>query len=343
MNRHKYYNTIKKSKLSIYDLIDKTNVNFWIPTKELEKILNRNLKNHNLGGYPLRTRSKVVKQEICRILGYPIPDSFQKTQPRFPGQDFDTYIQKSNNLQIWNEEVSMERRYVIIKLDEDDFVVKVKVITGKELAKYDTTGTLTQKYQAKINSLDTACNLLSDKDTENLKELINDKFISLTNLIPTDNPNKDSLISIKVIFEKLKTLIGKKFVSLRADQERNRGYEIHKIVCDALGYISIKDDGSFPDIKNQLIEVKFQTSPTIDLGLIRPDSNENLRIPKIDDIQIKHSDIRYLIIYGTIDEKFTFIKQINLVTGEEFFKHFPLFGGKILNKKLQLRLPDSLF
>ena len=48
--------------------------------------------------YPLRTRSEVLKSRICEILGYPVPTSFKKSKPRFPGQDFDTYIQKSNNL-----------------------------------------------------------------------------------------------------------------------------------------------------------------------------------------------------------------------------------------------------
>jgi hypothetical protein len=70
----------------------------------LEGVLHDGLLGLDLN-YPLRTRSKVLKAKICEILGYPVPKSFKKTQPRFPGQDFDTYIQKSNNLQIWNEEI----------------------------------------------------------------------------------------------------------------------------------------------------------------------------------------------------------------------------------------------
>lgn len=63
---------------------------------------------------------------------------------------FDTYAQKSNNLQVWNEELSPSRRYVILRVDELDKIARVKVVNGEELAQLDTTGTLTQKYQARL-------------------------------------------------------------------------------------------------------------------------------------------------------------------------------------------------
>ena len=86
---------------------------------------------------------------VFLMLGYPVPKTFKKVQPRFPGQNFDTYVQKSNNLQIWNEEVSASRRYVIIRVNDMDIVTKVRVVTGDVIAAFDTTGTLTHKYQAK--------------------------------------------------------------------------------------------------------------------------------------------------------------------------------------------------
>ncbi len=61
---------------------------------------------------------------------YPVPFSFARVQPRFPGQLFDTYTQKSNNLQIWNEEIVPSRRYVIVRVADDGKIVKVKVVTG---------------------------------------------------------------------------------------------------------------------------------------------------------------------------------------------------------------------
>jgi hypothetical protein len=99
-----YPSLIAEARLTIYDQVRENNQLF-MPTAELERVLRRELTGLNLD-YPLRTRSKVLKSRICEILGYPIPKAFRKTQPRFLGQDFDTYVQKSNNLQIWNEEIS---------------------------------------------------------------------------------------------------------------------------------------------------------------------------------------------------------------------------------------------
>ena len=59
---------------------------------------------------------------------------FRRTQPRFPGQLFDTYVQKSNNLQVWHEELASMRRYVIIRVSEDDVITKVKTTLGNRLA-----------------------------------------------------------------------------------------------------------------------------------------------------------------------------------------------------------------
>ena len=91
---------IAQSKLSIYDPIDPADCYLYIPTNALEIILSNHMLGLSLAGLPLRTRSKFVKQEICRALGYPVPRSFKKTQPRFLGQNFDVYTQKSRNVQI---------------------------------------------------------------------------------------------------------------------------------------------------------------------------------------------------------------------------------------------------
>ena len=96
---------IRNSGLSIYDPISPDDCDLYIPLYALERILSDAMIGLSLAGLPLRTRSKVVKTEICKALGYPIPRSFAKTQPRFPGQNFDTYTQKSLNVQIWNEEI----------------------------------------------------------------------------------------------------------------------------------------------------------------------------------------------------------------------------------------------
>ena len=147
-----YISNIEESRLSIYNHIDPDDRDLYIPTYALERILSDALEGLSLLGLPLRTRSKVVKTEICHALGYPVPNSFKKTHPRFPGQNFDVYTQKSLNVQIWNEEVDANRRYVFLRVNQDDVITAVRIISGDQLALYDRTGTLTRKYQARMQS-----------------------------------------------------------------------------------------------------------------------------------------------------------------------------------------------
>lgn len=114
-------------------------------------------------------------------------------------------------------------------------------------------------------------------------------------------------------------------------------------MCQALGYSVYHDDGRFPDVRNQLLEVKLQTSPTIDLGLVRPDSHEVMDIPQILGRQIRHCDIRYALFYGYTDGVTVTLTHLYVSTGEAFFSRFPQFGGKVLNKKLQIPLPAGFF
>ncbi|HEV7423722.1 MAG TPA: restriction endonuclease [Candidatus Paceibacterota bacterium] len=340
---NKYVKAISKSGLAIYDPVEVGDPNLWIPSPELEVILNKALKGLSLDGLPLRTRSKVVKQKVCEALGYSVPATFEKTQPRFPGQCFDTYIQKSNNLQVWNEELSPVRRYVLIKVSGKDLVEKVKVVTGDMLAILDTTGTLTQKYQARLTLKNKTSELVSTSDTDRMKIMINtfDTKIKLSD--PTDHANSKTLIPIEILYRRLIKILGKTFVDSRHVQERNRGSLLHKLACQALGYKKYKDNGQFPDIPNQLLEIKLQTSPTIDLGLVTPDSKDPLDTPKINGKQIRHCDVRYAIFSANLKGGKIIITNLFLVTGKDFFSRFPRFEGKVINKKLQIPLPADFF
>jgi len=102
---------ISASSLTIYDSIAIGDNDYWLTSSELTALLNHALGGRSLHGLAIRTRSKVAKTWVCEALRYPVPTSFKKCQPRFSGQAFDTYVQKSNNLQVWNEELDVERRY----------------------------------------------------------------------------------------------------------------------------------------------------------------------------------------------------------------------------------------
>lgn len=342
MNETKYPVQIAQSGLSIFEPL--ADQNLMIPISDLETLLDMGLRGRSLKGLPLRTRSKTLKQWVCEILGYPIPPSFRKTHPRFPGQSFDTYIQKSNNLQIWNEDIAPDRRYVIIRLTADDTIEKVKVVTGDVLAAFDATGTLTQKYQARLTTGPQDKELIVTEDTARLKQILKtNDFPTALKGNPTDQPDRTTLLPIEIIFHRLGHLVGKKLINAGHDQERNRGAELHRLVCRTLGYDSFQDDGRFPDIRHQLIEVNLQTSPTIDLGLVMPDSTNSLDMPAIHGVAIRHCDVRYLLFYARLEGNLVSLTHMYLTTGEAFFRRFQQFQGKILNKKLQIPLPNDFF
>lgn len=339
----KIVTNIKAHALSVYEPIAIGDPDLWLPVPELEAILNESLPGLNVA-YPPRTRSKVVKTAVCAALGYSVPSNFARTQPRFPGQDFDTYVQKSSNLQIWNEEISTTRRYVIIQVNDHDIIQKVKVVSGDRLAELDTTGTLTQKYQARFSPRMKAAELLSPRDTQTVINIVvQAPAASVERPRSIDYPQQGRLRPIAELFDVLKDLVGQGFPDRGIIQDRNRGGDLHRLVCGILGYADFEDDGSCPDVKHELLEIKLQTAPTIDLGLVCPNSNEPLDIPMIGGMQIKHCDVRYLIVGGATDLKTVTITGVYLVTGADFFNWFPQFGGKVLNKKLQIPLPRGFF
>jgi hypothetical protein len=338
-----YVNTIRIAGISIYDPIEIGDPELWIPTPDLERLLNRGLCGISLAGLPPRTRSKVAKEHVCRVLGYPVPRSFRKTQPRFPGQSFDTYVQKRNNLQVWNEQLSPTRRYVLIRPSTEGVITRVKVVTGDTLAKLDTTGTLTQKYQARCIPGSKKAELIASVDTPILRPLVAATVALRILAAPISYPTAGALLPIAIIYERLKRLIKSTFKDAGYDQDRNRGAALHRLVCAALGYATYQDDGQFPDVRHQLLEVKLQTSPTIDLGLVLPSSVEPLDVPKIAGRQIRHCDVRYAIFYARTDGGTVTLTHLFLSTGEAFLARFPQFQGKVLNKKLQIPLPGDFF
>lgn len=335
-----YPHNIAQSNLSIYDPINPEDQYLYIPTNVLENILSNHMLGLSLAGLPLRTRSKVVKQEICAALGYPIPRSFKKTKPRFPGQNFDVYTQKSMNVQIWNEDIDGNRRYVFFKVSETDVITSVKVITGDILAQYDRTGTLTKKYQATMPSF--GRNICSSNDSPTVENwIVDEKEPLLLETTPNNYPCRNQLLRINEIYRRLLPMVGKSISYIDAIQERNRGAELHSMICQHLGYSIYEDDGTYPDIINQLLEVKLQTSPIIDLGLHSPIDGEC--IASVENTHFYSEDIRYAIFDGELCGSHIILENLYLVTGEDFTNYFPLFRGNGTNAKIQLLLPYNFF
>ena len=313
--------------LTIYNSLD-NHPELYLSTKQLETTLRLKLAGLKLD-QPIRTRSKVVKTAICQALGYPVPKSFLKSKPRFPGLNFDVYTQKSDNLQIWNEALSADRRYVLVRVNQDDIVTTVRVITGAQLAKLDTTGTLTQKYQASAIDKVDCSRLASAVDTPQLMLAIHEA--------KTDFYQK--LMPVDLLYVRLKPILGQLIDNPGADQERNRGWELHRLVSKQLGLENAEDDGQVPDVADQLLELKLQTSPTVDLGLITPgDAGSIDNFPGL-----RFADIRYGIFYGTkVGDKIR-LDHLVVTSGADFFCFFKQLKGNVVNKKNQIRLPKGFF
>lgn len=335
--------SISASGFDIYSPIEVGDEHFWIPTLQLESLLNQHLAGLDLNGFALRTRSKVVKQEVCTALGYPIPNSFKKTQPRFLGQQLDIYTQKSRNLQIWNEELSPTRRYALIQISDQDIVERVRVVNGQELAGLDTTGTITTKYQAGLSVAAETHELVSTSDTPEIIPFLNSNIRFSNGDSPISEPLAGELLPIQEIFSRLSPLIGCNFRDPGIDQERNRGEGLHRLVCEYLGYSRYEDKGQFPDIRHQLLEVKLQTSPTIDLGLVLPSSSENVDVQQLGSYHPKHRDTRYVIFYANTDGSMVTLTHMYVVNGADFFTRFRQFEGKVSNGKIQIPLPRNFF
>ena len=317
---------------------------------ELEQTLRRELIGTDLSGLALRSRSKEIKLRVCAALGYPAPRSFKKTHPRFPCQNLDVMTQKSNNIQIWNSEIDPDRRYALCQVDATDTVCAVRVVTGAYLSSLDTTGTATHKYQA-ILSLQFNSGVYSSSDTTNITPWLQRGALNqaqpgtpvLANIqlklnhprLPTEPPHHGQVLPIHEVYNRLCPLIGLTIPELSKDQERNRGSLLHQHVCRALGYQQYRDNGQFPDIPNQLLEIKLQTAPTIDLGKYAPNSELEV-LPGI-----TCSDIRYAIFYGIVHLGQVTLQKVFLVNGHDFFTLAQPVPG--VNKKLQMHLPLGFF
>lgn len=341
--KHRYATAIHRRGLTIYDPIDVGDSDLWIPRRKLETILGSKLRGADLGGLPLRTRSKVAKEIVCRALGYPVPRSFKKTQPRFPGQHFDIYVQKANNLQIWNEAIEPSRRYVLIRVNRDDTVSSVKVLSGSDLAVLDRTGTLTKKYQARMLQGEAKAELATKRDTERVRRLISPSRRRQGPVLPTAEPTPGAIRPIEELLTPMAGLLGTVLPHAAGSQERVRGGLIHEHVCFALGYSVSRDDGRYPDIRNQLLEIKLQLSPTIDLGLICPDSEQALEFLKCGDTLIRPYDVRYAVFGAELYGPHVLLSSLCLVIGRDFLERFPLMEGKTVNRKLQIPLPSDFF
>ena len=340
---HNRSSAIRNADIDIYKQLIPDQPSLFYPDSELEALVAQQLVGEKLRG-PIRTRSKLAKELVSKAMGYDPPSSFRRTQPRFPGQDLDVYVQTTDNLQIWNQEVSPERRYVLVRPNRSGLVKAVRVVRGQQVVQWDSTGTLTAKFQAKRMSIHRGSKLVSPIDTENFRRILSPVEVPSDVLALQRSgqaPSSGNVLPIARLYERLLKLIDQQLEGVGAEQDRMRGELLQEAVCKSLGLRGHENHGQWPDIVSQALEVKLQTSPTIDLGLVFPtDEGPALALSP----ELRHCDARYLIAYGDLDDAgVTTITAVVVTTGADFSSEFTQFGGLVQNTKRQIRLPLGLF
>lgn len=270
----------------------------------------------------------------------------RKGVPKFLREYIDTYIITSGtkyNLQVWNRNPdtdmpqveypnsgdllrSKDVRLVFGKINMQTEVIESIFIASPHqiVEKFGKFGIPTVKYQLIIPESEKG---LMHQNPTHITTVDDDA--SLTHLIEEKHTiNKDfrifpsiddKVMPISKIKKLVKPLIG---TSIRSnDPTRTRGLTLEQIVVQHLGY-ELQDTmyPQYPDIPNQLLEVKVQDSQTIDLGKYSP---QKVQIP--DGLYGKHNDIttanmRYLI--ALTDPSTGIIQDIFLGPGSSLKQYF---------------------
>ena len=285
-----------------------------------------------------------------------------KGVPKIAREFIDTYIVTSGtsyNLQVWNRIPAAETllvkyesgenlkctdvRFVFVRIDtENNKIASVIILTAEYIERnFGKFGKPTIKHQLLISGkvrneiYRRDDKILSFPDSKKLSYLIRHDYQSPKSGM-VDEPSTEYLFSIGLI----KKMVAEKLIGfkLAAAATKNRGQALEKKVLELLGYqVGGKDllYGAFPDIRNQLLEVKVQDSPTVDLGKFSPEKEEIV----IEDSDLTTFDVRYLI--ALTNPKTGIIEGIILSPGEKLGELFSYVSAESF--KCQRAIPMSFF
>lgn len=285
-----------------------------------------------------------------------------KGVPKITREFIDTYIVTSGNsynLQVWNRLPASNSllikydsgqslkctdvRIVFLRIDlAKSIIASVTILTPNYIEQnFGNFGKPTIKHQLLISSkvrkniFDSEDKVLSFPDSKKLTYSLIHEYVS-PNSNMAEEPDLKELYSIallkKIVADKL---VGKK---LDAAATKNRGQALERMVLELLGYTAKDNEllyGAFPDIRNQLLEVKVQDSPTVDLGKFSPEKEEFV----IEAKNITTFDIRYLI--ALTNPKTEIIEGIILTPGERLGDLFSYVSSQ--SYKCQRTIPMSFF
>jgi len=287
----------------------------------------------------------------------------KKGIPKITLEFIDTYIVTSGtsyNLQVWNRSPNSNTllityidhdnlkcsdvRFVLTKIEMDtEKISSIAILTPDYIeSTFGKFGKPTIKHQLLISQikrkkiLESSDKILFYKDSNKLSYLLSDEFLPPPTCNMVNDPTPNNIYSLEMIKEVVaKKLIGQK---INADATKNRGQFLERMVLKLLQY-DIKDDdvlyGAYPDIPNQLLEIKIQDTQTVDLGKYSPQFEEII----YEDLNLTTFDIRYLIALTNPDSGI--IEAVILCPGEKLGESFTYVSDK--SYKCQRSIPMAFF
>lgn len=300
--------------------------------------------------------------EIAESNEYEIVPPKSKGVPKITREFLDTYIVTSGNsynLQVWNRIPASSSllikyesgeslkcsdvRFILVRIDiTKNIISSIIILTPDYIEKrFGKFGKPTIKHQL----------LISNKVRKNIYESNNKILVfpdskKLTYFIRHDyNPPKAGMVTepdIKNLFSitLIKKIVAEKLIGFKlgAAATKNRGQALEKKVLELLGYEAKENEllyGAFPDIRNQLLEVKVQDTQTVDLGKFSPEKEEIV----IAESNLTTFDVRYLI--ALTNPKTEIIEGIILSPGEKLGELFSYVSNE--SYKCQRSIPMTFF
>jgi len=293
---------------------------------------------------------------------YEIVPPKKKGVPKMLRELIDSYTVTSGesyNLQVWNRIPNCKTvlikydsgetlkcddvRYIFVKIDSQKNIISSIVILTAEYIEthFGKFGKPTIKHQLLISNkarnqiYRSESKILTYPDSTKLSYLISDTYKEPDDSMANE-PSIQNLYSIKLLTERVaKKLIGKK---LDNSATKNRGQALERMTLDLLGYKMTDSEnlvGGFPDIPNQLLEVKVQDTQTVDLGRFTPEKEEIV----VAENNLTTFDVRYLI--ALTNPKTDVIEGIILAPGEKLGEIFTYVSD--VSYKCQRSIPMSFF
>lgn len=288
---------------------------------------------------------------------YAILPPKKKGVPKFLREYIDTYIVTSGatyNLQVWNRNPSSdfiqvdylnsddgllanEVRFIFGKINLiNETIDSIIILTPDYIVKhFGKFGKPTIKQQLiiapstrdEIFNSEQKCIFYPDDQSlySHLDYTLSEPLGFLT------DPPFNKVLPLTYIQEKVSCLIGKQ---LKNSSTKLKGQELERMIATLLGY-SPTDSlyGSYPDIPNQMLEIKVQDSPTVDFGKYSPQFLESINSV------FNTENIRYLI--ALTNPETNIIEGMYLGPGNKLGDHFTFVSDTSF--KSQRSIPMNFF